>query len=136
MHNSKTHSNQISNYFGAIVSNVIIIYILNHLLTWNVRFLTNGFSACLWLFNLSLSFTILANVLFLFYCEPWFKNLLNILINIVSFIALFTLYKLFPFNLTQIEKTFVLIFLIVAIVSTVIAALVNFFKLAFNLSDN
>lgn len=125
---------KLSEYIGVIIASSVFIYLLNNIQNYNFSFITDGFYTCVWLFNLPLSITVLANALFIFYHEEWFRNLNKIIINVLNLIALFILFTIFPFNLSHSYQLVVQVFFILLIISACISAILNFFKLAKSLS--
>jgi hypothetical protein len=124
-------------YIIAIIVNVILLYVIHHLLEWNVFFVTERFSEVLWALDLSLQATILANLLFLVYDAAWFKHLAQIILNLLSILATFLLYWVFPFDFglawwNQLVK----FALLLAIVAMGIAIIVEFFKLILPQHEN
>lgn len=89
---------QKSEYFVAIIFNLIFFYIVNNLLNWQVYFITNSLNEVLWIINLSIIITIIGNILLLLYSPEKFRHLMKIILNIVAFIAVYFVYIVFPFN--------------------------------------
>ncbi|BDZ68657.1 hypothetical protein [Methanobacterium ferruginis] len=119
-----------SEFIGAIIGNIIILYIVNSLLSWNLSFIAPSFQDVLWIFNLSLSATIIANIIFLLYHPGWFRSIIQIILNILGFWVCYFLYTIFPFTFSQIIFAYFLKFaLIVAMIVIVIASLVEVVKL-------
>ncbi|HHY00654.1 MAG TPA: hypothetical protein GX531_04690, partial [Methanothermobacter sp.] len=73
-----------SEFVVAIIVNVILLYIVNNLLSWNFSFITSSFQDVLWIFNISICATIIANIIFLTYHPGWFRSLAKIVLNILS----------------------------------------------------
>lgn len=84
-------------YIFAILFTLVFMYVLNHLLEWHVPFLTNDFKICLWVINLSLAASIVGNALFLAYDAPWFRHLIQLILDVFAFVAVYILYAIFPF---------------------------------------
>ncbi len=87
-----------SGYLGAIIVSLIFFYIVNNLLNWHIYFITNAFNEVLWIINLSILATIIGNGILLFYSPIRFIHSVKIIINIISFIAVYIVYEVFPFN--------------------------------------
>ena len=124
-------------YIIAIVVNALLLYVIHHLLDWNVFFVTERFSEVLWALDLSLQATILANLLFLVYDAAWFKHLAQIVLNLLSILATFILYWVFPFDFglawwNQLVK----FALLLAIAGMAIAIIVEFFRLVLPRHEN
>lgn len=123
-------------YIVAVFVNVILLYVFNSLLRWHVPFLTPAFTASLWIFNLSVSLTIAANLTFLIvYREPWFKALIRLPINILGLIFLYLLYLSFPFDFTGHSVGWPFVFrtaLVLGMFGVCIGIVVDLFKLFLN----
>jgi len=87
--------------FGYVVSmiiNAVLIYVFNNLLNWNIPYLLPTFTGCLWAIQLSLSVTIFINFIYIFYDTGWFHHLMQVIENIFSWISLYFIYTIFPFE--------------------------------------
>ena len=108
-----------SGYIAAIVANIILLYIFNNLLNWQVYFITNALNDILWIINIAIMITILGNVLLLVYNQEWFRHVMKIILNIVAITALYNIFTVFPFNfnsfLVDWSMTIALIFIMVGI---------------------
>lgn len=119
-------------YVVAIVMNLLLLYVANNLLDWNVlSFLTAAFGSVVWLINLSLAGTILANVVWLGYDVAWFKALSQIGLNLISAVVSIRMYQVFPFDFSQSQfdwapiTRLVIIFTLIGLVLATIAELVK-----------
>ncbi len=83
-------------YVGAIIVNIILLYIFNNLLNWHVYFVTSAFNEVLWIINLSIAVAIIGNFLMLLYRPEWFRHVTKIVLNIVAFAAVYLVYTVFP----------------------------------------
>ncbi|HMK53894.1 MAG TPA: hypothetical protein VK444_03850 [Methanobacteriaceae archaeon] len=117
----------------AIIVNIIIIYVVNQLPYWNISFISSSWSQTLWILNLSLIVTIIGNFLFLIYNPQWFRSLIQIVMNIFVFLAIQTLYTVFPFTLSSTMALVVVILLLLMMVGVFIATLVEAVKLVASL---
>jgi hypothetical protein len=88
-------------YIWAIVFNLIALYVFNNLQNWHFPILTNSWVACLWLLNILLVATIIANIIWFFYSEKWIRALLKIGLNLINLVFIYVLYKIFPFDFTN-----------------------------------
>lgn len=121
-----------SEFIVAIIGNIIILYIVNNLLSWNLSFITSSFQDVLWIFNISICATIIVNIIFLAYHPGWFRSLVKIILNILSFLVCYYLYTIFPFIFSQAAYTIILkIILIFGMVALIIASLVEVLRLIF-----
>jgi len=121
---------QKSEYFVAIIFNLIFLYIANNLLNWHVYFITNAFNDVLWIINLSIIATIIGNALLLVYSPERFRHVIKIILNIFAFIAVYFVYEVFPFNFyNSFYNWGVNILLILAMIGIVIATIVEIYLL-------
>ena len=121
-----------SEYIFAIIANLIILYIANNIVNWNLSFISSTFSQVLWTINLAIGSAIIGNILFLFYDPSWFRHLLKIFINIFGLIAAYTFYIIFPLSFSQNLLSLAVIFaLIVMIIAFALATAFEVFKLFF-----
>lgn len=122
-----------SEFIVAIIANLIFLYIVNNLLSWNLSFIAPSFQEVSWIFNLSIGASIVGNILFLIYHPGWFRSLIKIILNILSFMVAYYLYVVFPFILNSGITVLVKIVLILVMVVLVIANLVEVVKLILGL---
>jgi len=121
---------QKSEYFVAIIFNLIFLYIVNNLLNWHVYFITNAFNDVLWIINLSIIATIIGNALLLLYSPERFRHVIKIVLNIFAFIATYFVYEVFPFNFyNSFYNWGINILLILAMIGIVIATIVEIYLL-------
>jgi uncharacterized membrane protein YesL len=123
-----------SGYVAAIVVNIGLIFVFDNLLEWNVLpFLTQDFTEVVGLIKVSLGVSIVVNVLYLVYDEPWFKSLSRIVLSAISLAVAVLMYRVFPFDFTPYGFDWTIVArtaIIVAIVGTSAAILVDLVKLA------
>jgi hypothetical protein len=121
---------QKSEYFVAIIFNLIFYYIVNNLLNWQVYFITNSFNEVLWIINLSIIITIIGNIILLVYSPERFRHLMKIILNIVAFIAVYFVYIVFPFNFyNSFYNWGFSILMILAMIGIIIASIVEIYLL-------
>jgi peptidoglycan/LPS O-acetylase OafA/YrhL len=124
-------SEQKSEYIFAIIVSLIFLYVVNNLLNWHIYFITNAFNEVLWIINLSIIATIIGNALLLLYSPERFRHMVKIIINIISFIAVYIVYKVFPFNFYNSFYNWGFnILLILAMIGIAIATIVEIYLLA------
>ena len=121
----KEKNSKKSEYFGAIVVNIILLYIFNNLLNWQVYFITNALNEVLWIINLAIIATIIGNIILLIFNPEWFRHIIKIILNIFAFTAVYSIYSVFPFNFSSFlidwSVTIALIFIMIGIaVATII----------------
>jgi len=121
---------QKSEYISAIIVSLIFLYVVNNLLNWHIYFITNAFNEVLWNINLSIIATIIGNGLLLLYSPERFRHLVKIIINIISFIAVYVVYRVFPFNFYNSFYNWGFnILLILALIGIAIATIVEIYLL-------
>lgn len=84
-------------YLVTIAVNVVLLYVANHLLDWQVSFITPKFEAALWAINLSLGANVLGNAILMFYDARPFKHAMQVILNVPAFLSVMVLYTIFPF---------------------------------------
>lgn len=124
---------RIFGYIITIIFNLIFLYIFNNFLNWNINFVTEKLNDSLFYINLSLVAGIVANFLLIFYDEKLFKNGLEMITNIFSFIAAYYIFINYPFDFSKVSDfnfdLLIKICLVVAMVGIGIAVFVNLAKL-------
>jgi hypothetical protein len=123
-----------SGYVIAIAVNVVMLYVVNNLLAWNLLpFLTDDFGRVLWLIDISLLATIVVNLIYLAYDQSWFRSLGQIGLNLISLVVAVRMYQVFPFDFsrsafdwTQIAR----VVIIFTILGTAVGAIAEALKLA------
>jgi len=117
-------------YIIAIIFSLILLYVFNNLLNWHIYFVTNAINEVLWIINLSLIATIIGNALLILYGPEWFRHVVKIIINIFSFIAVYLVYMVFPFNFNNSFLNWGLsVFLILIIIGIITAIIVELYHL-------
>ncbi|MCE5213162.1 MAG: hypothetical protein LLF83_00370 [Methanobacterium sp.] len=130
MEKEKTEMSKKSEYVAAIIFNLIFWYIVNNLLNWQVYFVTNAFNDVLWIINISIYFAIAGNLLLLFYSPERLRHLVKLIINVVSFIAVYIVWTVFPFNFYNSFYDWCFnILIILAMIAIIIASIVEFYLL-------
>ena len=120
-------------YIFAIIFTLIFMYIINHLLEWGVPFLTDDFRICLWVINLSLAASIVGNALLLAYDARWFRHIIQIILNIFAFVAVYIVYAILPFAFPEaLWAMLARVVLIIMMVGIGIGLIVEFVKLVLN----
>lgn len=87
-----------SDYIGAVVINIIILYLINKVPGWNFKFIKDGFTAVLWVMNINFVLQIAGNLCLVIYSERWFRNLVNLLLHTIGFVMFISLYIMYPFS--------------------------------------
>jgi hypothetical protein len=120
-------------YIGAIIGNLVLFYIVNHLMKWHVPFITEDFYKVLPYMNWSIGASIVVNILYIFFDQKFIRLGTMPVLNIISLLSVFMLFKVFPFDfksvgmgiLNQIGK----ILLGLVVVGVIIGIIVDWYKL-------
>lgn len=115
-----------SEFVVAIIANIIFLYIVNNLLSWNLSFIAPSFQDVLWIFNISIAATIIGNILFLIYHPGWFRSIIQIILNILGFTVVYYLYTVFPFILNNGWVIFAVKFALIVVM--VVLVIVSIFE--------
>ena len=116
-------------YIISIITNAVLLYILNNLLFWGIPFLTDSFSGILWAINLALGATIFSRLLLIIYDAAWFRHLCMMILNIMYIFAIYLLIVTFPFTFSgESWALWVKIGLTLVIAASGISFFVEFFK--------
>jgi hypothetical protein len=116
-------------YVVSIVVNVILLVLVNSKPGWqSLPWITEAFADVVWLINLSLAASIVANIAYLLYDPPRFRAICQFVIALIGFFAAARLLILFPFDFSAYDAPWALltrIVLVIAIVGSVIAMIVE-----------
>lgn len=123
-------------YGVAVVFNLIVLFVFHNLVNWGVPFVTAEFEDVLWALDLSIGVTVASNLLFMIYDPSWFRSLLQLVQGAFAFIAVLTLYRVFPFDFgSDVINQVVRIALAFAMVGIIIAAIVDLVRLFMGRGD-
>ena len=120
-------------YKRQIAGNLVLLYIVNHLMKWHVSFITEDFYKVLPYMNWSIGASIVVNILYIFFDQKFIRLGTMPVLNIISLLSVFMLFKVFPFDfksvgmgiLNQIGK----ILLGLVVVGVIIGIIVDWYKL-------
>lgn len=133
---SREKESKTSGFIASIIINLIFLYIVNNILSWNLSFIAPSFQDVLWIFNLSISANIIANIIFIAYHPGWFRSIIQIILNILGFMVCYYLFTIFPFIFSQAAYTIVLqMLLLLGMAGAVIACLVEIARLILRLTS-
>lgn len=86
-------------YSVAIAVNLALMFAANNFLEWGwPSFLTDDFELLLPLVNLSLTASIVANVIYLWFDPAWFKSVCQIVLGAIGLLVTIRTYQVFPFD--------------------------------------
>jgi len=119
-------------YLISIVVDIFLLYAAQHLLDWNLPWITSSWSDAVWVVNLSLTISIVGNALLLAYDQPWFRDLVDFITTGLALLASYWIYVVFPFDfgpqwnsLAHLVLGVVLIALAIATVVTAVLAILE-----------
>ena len=119
-------------YLFTALMDLILLYIANNLIYWNLSFISASYTDVLWAVNLTIFFTIVGNVSFILYDPPWFKHLTKIIINSTALYAAYIIYVVFPFTLNQEYQVIILkIVIILAMMAAFLSVIFEIIKLLY-----
>ena len=118
-------------YGLAILFSTTLLVILNGSPGWQaIPFLTSDTVQVLWLVNLSLAAGIAANAVYLAYDPPWVKSLGDLATTGIALATAIRIWQVFPFSLSSGWPAAVRVLLVVVIVGSCIALVVQIVSLA------
>ncbi len=118
-----------SEFIGAIIINLILLYLINNILSWKLSFILISFKDVIPILNIVVIANITANILYIVYKEEWFWSLSQVALNVISYIMLSTIYRIFPFYFKNIYVYYMVRgLLIVAMIVTLIAIFAHSIK--------
>ncbi len=126
-----------SEYIFGIIINLILFYIANNILNWNLSFIAPSFSQVLWAINLAIVVTIIGNIFLIIYSVPWFRHLVKAVMNIFGFIAAYIFYTVFPLIFSQsylvvLAKIILILILVVSFLSIIFEIVKMIIGIVFN----
>jgi hypothetical protein len=89
---------RIVGYIVAIIVNAAMWYVAQNVLRWDWPFITVSFARVLPALRLSLTVSIIGNVIFMVFDARWFKAIVEAVMNAVAIYAAYTLFRVFPFE--------------------------------------
>ena len=112
-------------YILSMIINAAMIYVFENLLAWNIPFLTPAYAGVLWAIRLSLSASIFVNFVYIFFDVNWFHSLMQAVLNCFSWISIYFIYTIFPFEfnmpiMTQAVKIGLFVLLILIPIGTLV----------------
>lgn len=132
----KKAKNRKGEYIGAIVMNLVWIYVATHLTRWGVECLKDNFGAVLWAIVLNAWIQIGGNALMFLFDMKVVRRLTRIVLEVASFFTILMLYTFFPFDFSVYPGWHFLnwvlpIFFIIGMVVSVLKVIGNLWKLIF-----
>ena len=112
-------------YAAAIVMDAVMLYVVHHVLEWDVPFITPAFGDVVWAFNLSLGTSIVVNALLMTGDLGWWRRLGDVARDVTALLSTYMLYQVFPFDLPSGMATLLAMALVVIMVLLVISTIVH-----------
>lgn len=115
-------------YIGLAID-IVLLYVINNLVYFEIPFLTDQLVSCLWAVNLALGIGIIGNFVLLLYRPAWFYHLVQVISNLLVVLAFYIVLRVFPFNISQgILQTSVKVTLMVVMAGIGIASIVELIR--------
>ena len=135
-HREKKIKSHRGEYIGAIISNLIFLWIFNNVQEWHLGFIKDSFSVVLWILNVNCLIQIAGNILILMLEFPVIRYLARIITESAGFVTQMVIFYIFPFEFTNFHGLFWLdwfipVALIIGMVISAIKVLSNLWKLIF-----
>lgn len=120
-------------YVIAVLINAVLLWLINVSPGWQaLSWLTERFADVVWLINLSLFASLVANAVFVVFDPPRFRAACQIVISLIGLGASVLLLQVFPFDFTAYSlpwATFTRVVLVIAIVGSAISVVVEVVRL-------
>ncbi len=135
-HKEKISKSRRGEYIGAIIFNLLFLWIVNNIQEWNLGFIKDNFSVVLWILNLNILIQIAGNALMLLFDFPFIRHLTLMITESASFVTQMVLFYIFPFDFSHFHGLFWLnwfipIALIIGMVVSALKVVSNLWKLIF-----
>jgi len=122
-----------SGYVAAIVVQLIGLYLVRHLVEWDVPLLTSSFNRVVPWIELSILVSVAVNAAWLVLDPPWLRSVLQVGANLVSLGPIVRMWQIFPFDLGADDRIWRLglrALLVVAFAGTVVGTVAELARLA------
>ncbi len=135
-HCMKSSKRRKGEYVAAIIWNLIGLYIVTHVMEWNLAFIKDNFPVILWALVLNIWIQIGGNAIMLVFDVRIIRNLTRIVLEAANFFTLILIYTFFPFDFTtypglHFMERLVPIILIIGMIVSAVKVLSNLWKLIF-----
>jgi hypothetical protein len=118
-------------YIAAVLANAALLWLVNKVPDWNLRFVTDGYAGVLWALNLSILVQLVGNGILIVLHPRFLHYLGQAVFNAVSVLATVLLVSVYPFDFSHLAEpldTIVKIALVIGAVGTGISGVVNLFR--------
>ncbi|MDH4363662.1 MAG: hypothetical protein OEY70_06225, partial [Acidimicrobiia bacterium] len=112
---------------------LIGLYLVRHLVGWDVPVLTADFGRVVPYIELSILVSLAANAAWLVLDPPWFRSLLQIAVNLAGLAPIVRMWQIFPFDLgadDRIWRLAIRALLVLAFAGTMVGTLAELARLA------
>lgn len=114
--------------FG-IIANIILLYIVNSVMNWDLPFVTESFRGLIPLFNVVIAANLIASAALIIYRVQWLWTFTQIILSALGYLMVSSLYSVFPFTFRNIYVFYSVKFaLIVAMVVMAVAVFLHGLK--------
>ncbi|MGB9838761.1 hypothetical protein [Methanothermobacter sp.] len=114
--------------FG-IIANIILLYIVNSVMNWDLSFVTESFRGLIPLFNVVIAANLIASAALIIYRLQWLWTFTQIILSALGYLMVSSLYSVFPFTFRNIYVFYSVKFaLIVAMVVMAVAVFLHGLK--------
>lgn len=111
-----------SEFVAGIIVNILLLYIINSVMNWDISFIADSFRDIVPLLNAVVGANLAANFCFLIYRRQWFWTFMQIILSALGYLMVSFLYSVFPFTFRNIYVLYSVRFaLIVAMVVLAVA---------------
>jgi len=120
-------------YVAAIAVQLIGLYVVRHLVEWDVPLLTSSFNRVVPWIELSILVSVAVNAAWLVLDPPWFRSVLQVGANLVALAPIVRTWQIFPFDLGADDRIWrfgLRALLVVAFVGTVVGTVAEVARLA------
>ena len=87
-----------SEFVAGIVANLVLLYIINSVMSWDISFIADSFRDITPLLNAVVGASLAANALFMVYRKQWFWTFMQIILSALGYLMVSSLYSVFPFT--------------------------------------
>ncbi|MGJ7028368.1 MULTISPECIES: hypothetical protein [Methanothermobacter] len=91
-----------SEFIAASLANMVVLYIVNSIMGWNLSFIDPSFATLIPLINLVVAAGLAVNLVFIFFRKQWLWSFTQIILNTLGYLMVSSLYSVFPFTFRNI----------------------------------
>ena len=118
-----------SEFVAGIVANLVLLYIINSVMNWDISFIADSFRDLIPLLNAVIGANLAANFCFLIYRRQWFWTFMQIILSALGYLMVSSLYSVFPFTFRNLYVFYSVRFaLLVAMVVLAVAVFLHGLK--------